>query len=333
MGRYEKMLLLSKIIGKRNLCRLQSALKYALSFRGSYNNQKNTTKRNWGGKTYVFIVDGKTPHGGLSDRLRGLFSVYDYCKERGYIFKILWIYPENIQNYFVPASVDWRIEPEEMVYDRKIVDFRFFNSYSFMNNDEKSYAKLLDSKKPIIHVYSNVTIHEEKFDMYFRELFVLSAELDTAVRKQLSAIGSEYISISFRLADLLGDFVDCPDIFPELENEKVKEEYIGACINAIKTLKEKNPEISKILVTADSAKFLQEAEKLSYVYIVSGTIVHMDQANKNDEMSQIKNYLDFLLIAKAIKCYYFVHGRMYASTRFASTAALIGGKKIEQLKI
>lgn len=50
MGRYEKMLLLSKIIGKRNLCRLQSALKYALSFRGSYNNQKNTTKRNWGAK-------------------------------------------------------------------------------------------------------------------------------------------------------------------------------------------------------------------------------------------------------------------------------------------
>ena len=29
----------------------------------------------------VFIIDGKTPHGGLSDRLRGLFSIYYYCKQ------------------------------------------------------------------------------------------------------------------------------------------------------------------------------------------------------------------------------------------------------------
>ena len=280
---------------------------------------------------YIFMVDGRTLHGGLSDRLRGAFSVYDYCKKKGYVFKILWTYPEKLQNYLVPASVEWEITPEEMIYDRRIVDFKFFNSYSFMDNDEEAYAKLLDSNKSIVHVYSNVTIHEEKYEEYFQELFKMSSMLNRAFNEQLEAIGSNYISISFRLIGLLGDFVDRPDLYPELENTEMKKEYIEACINAIKGLKEKNTDIERILVTADSPIFLEEANKLDYVYVVPGGVVHIDQARGKKGVSLIKNYLDFLLIAKAIKSYYFVYGRMFAATRFASTAALTGGKVIERL--
>ena len=67
---------------------------------------------------------------------------------------------------------------------------------------------------------------------------------------------TNYISISFRLIGLLGDFVDRPDLYPELENTEMKKEYIEACINAIKGLKEKNTDIERILVTADSPIFL-----------------------------------------------------------------------------
>jgi hypothetical protein len=190
MTRYEKMLLLSKMIGRKNLSKLQSILKYEISFRKIYKSNEQRISRD--SKMYIFMVDGRTLHGGLSDRLRGAFSVYDYCKKKGYVFKILWTYPEKLQNYLVPASVEWEITPEEMIYDRRIVDFKFFNSYSFMDNDEEAYAKLLDSNKSIVHVYSNVTIHEEKYEEYFQELFKMSSMLNRAFNEQLEAIGSNY---------------------------------------------------------------------------------------------------------------------------------------------
>lgn len=66
----------------------------------------------------------------------------------------------------------------------------------------------------------------------------MSSMLNRAFNEQLEAIGSNYISISFRLIGLLGDFVDRPDLYPELENTEMKKEYIEACINAIKGLKD-----------------------------------------------------------------------------------------------
>ena len=65
------------------------AVKYVVTFRKVYTADSKT---HGNGVVYlssprvVFIIDGKTPHGGLSDRLRGLFSIYYYCKQRGYTF-------------------------------------------------------------------------------------------------------------------------------------------------------------------------------------------------------------------------------------------------------
>ena len=76
----------TNIFGKKNICRLQSFLKYIISFKNSYSNSlpipKTCTKR------CVFMIDGKTTHGGLSDRLRGLFSIYYYCKQNDIEFRI-----------------------------------------------------------------------------------------------------------------------------------------------------------------------------------------------------------------------------------------------------
>lgn len=78
---------LSKVIGKENVCRLQSKLKYFLSFRNEY---KKLTNVNIGRnkKVTIFFIDGKTIHGGLSDRLRGLFSAYYYCHKKDIDFKV-----------------------------------------------------------------------------------------------------------------------------------------------------------------------------------------------------------------------------------------------------
>ena len=82
----------------------------------------------------------------------------------------------------------------------------------------------------------------------------------------------------------------------------------------------------KILVTSDSILFLQEAKKLSYVYIIPGEIKHMDYNDENDQLSQLKTFGDFLMVSRAEKCFTYSVGNMFRFSRFAKTAALIGEK-------
>lgn len=100
----------------------------------------------------VFIIDGKTPHGGLSDRLRGLFSIYYYCKQRGYTFKVAWNYPFKLEDYLMPVHENWVADEADLTHDKKVVDFRFFNNYVGMSGHQADYFSLLDFKKPICHV-------------------------------------------------------------------------------------------------------------------------------------------------------------------------------------
>ena len=88
-----------KVIGLNNWIRLLSKLKFFLTFRKLYYKDKRDISINWKKKTYIYIADGRTPHGGLSDRFRGIFSIYAFCKIYGYDFKINWIHPFNLVDY------------------------------------------------------------------------------------------------------------------------------------------------------------------------------------------------------------------------------------------
>lgn len=85
---------LACVVGRKNTAKLQMWLKYILCFKKEY--VKHTNKL----KIVVFMIDGKTPHGGLSDRLRGLFSVYYYCMQKNYCFKVAWVFPFKLQALF-----------------------------------------------------------------------------------------------------------------------------------------------------------------------------------------------------------------------------------------
>lgn len=311
-------------IDPMNVAKVQMWVKYLLLFRKDYANRFN------GPKTVVFMIDGKTPHGGLSDRLRGLFSIYYYCKQKGYRFKVAWNYPFRLQDYLKPINENWIAEDWELAANQ-MVSFRFFNSYSMMSNKEKDYFKLLDFKKPIAHVYSNVTLHEELFPILFNELFVPTENLQKAVDQNINNIGGEFYSMSFRFISLLGDFEDKDSRFDELDNESDKEDYIEHCLNAIRNVYNKMPEKRKILVTTDSSLFMARLDTIQYVYIIPGMVGHMDVDKSNYEL-HLKTFLDFIMISKAEKCYSYQYGKMYGATKFAMTAALIGGKEYEVIK-
>ena len=311
---------LSKVIGKENVCRLQSKLKYFLSFRNEY---KTLTNVNGGGKKIViFFIDGKTIHGGLSDRLRGLFSTYYYCLKEGIDFKVFWTYPFNLQDYLEPNKVNWLIEGKAISHNKNEVAFRFFNSYSLMNNNETSFLKIMNTKKHEIHVYSNITLHEEMYHIFFNDLFKPSKMLSDALQYNTDKIGGKYISVSFRFIGILGDFKDT--YFKKELGAEEKEKYISKCLDVICRLKTKHPNVPKILVTSDSRVFLEKASSLAYVYIIPGTVVHMDGVNKNMEQNDLKVFLDMLMISKAECCYSYSYGKMFKGTKFAKTSALIG---------
>lgn len=134
-----------------------------------------------------------------------------------------------------------------------------------------------------------------------------------------------YFSITFRFIGLLGDFKDGNR--HELETVEEKENYMKKCLAAIEALHKDNPSIAKILVTADSPSFLKRAKALPYVYIVPGNVVHMDNVTTADYNVHLKLFLDFLMVSNAEKCYSYYYGRMFRRSKFAKTAALIGGKE------
>lgn len=88
---------LRKVFGKQCLSRMQQALKYWQGFRGFYS--LSSPRANTDGTWAVFCIDGRTIHGGLSDRLRGLLSTYLYCKECGRGLVINWVYPFRLSDY------------------------------------------------------------------------------------------------------------------------------------------------------------------------------------------------------------------------------------------
>lgn len=301
-----------------------------LNFSNCYSSssERINTDKKW----VVFCIDGKTIHGGLSDRLRGLISTYQYCKVTGRSFVINWVYPFRLSDYLDLreniTNVKWG---GYLSTNTKDVAYRFFNSYSFMNGDEEAYFRQLESKKTIIHVYSNVTINEEIFYELFDELFVPKASLKKTIDKCLSNIGGRYISVSFRFIGLLGDFKDTWTDGTVLTPEQ-KSDYIDHALKAIERLFSAHDNIAKVLVTADSNLFLDCAQRLPYVYVIPGQMVHMDTTFQQSYDVHQKTFLDFFLISKAEECYSYQYGYMFGGTKFARTAALAGGKKVKYIK-
>lgn len=56
----------------------------------------------------------------------------------------------------------------------------------------------MNTKKHEIHVYSNVTLHEEMYHVFFNDLFKPSKILTDALQYNMEKIEGKYISVTFR---------------------------------------------------------------------------------------------------------------------------------------
>lgn len=321
---------LIRLIGRKNTARLQMAVKYMVTFRKVYTADSKMPVMNRFTPRVVFIIDGMTPHGGLSDRLRGLFSIYYYCKQRGYIFKVAWDYPFKLEDYLMPVHGNWVADEADLTHNKKVVDFRFFNNYVGMSGHEADYFSLLDFKKPICHVYSSITQREDLYSVFFQELFKPAPRLEQVISQCLQEIGGKYITMSFRFIGVLGDFKDHAGFGEELTMEE-KKIYIEKSLACLEQVHIRHPQY-KIVVTTDSSIFLETVKSLSYIYVIPGKLEHMDYAVCDSYETHLKTFLDFMIITKAEKSYSYQYGKMYGATKFALTVALIGNNEYEVVK-
>ena len=270
----------------------------------------------------VYMADGSILHGGLSDRLRGMVSLYSYCIERGIKFYIHHTSPFNLVDYLIPNDYDWSLDEGNLSFDSAISKPLVVRPVS--ESCDRYFEERLAAhyNKPQLHVYSNVTYREDLFAKNFNTLFKPSRPLQNIIDRVLSQIGDDYVSITFRFQQLLGDFKEGK--YKTLDDAS-KQHLINKCLLAIEQVYKSN-NVATVLVTSDSKMFLEKAQQTyEYVVIIPGEVKHIDYTDEKQNLAYIKSFADLFVISKAKKVYFYSTSEMYGESTFAETGALIGG--------
>ena len=288
-----------------------------------------------GESIYIFMANGYSWHGGLCDRFKGIVTCYRWCKKNGKEFKILFNHPFNLVDYVVPNMYDWQIDEKDVIYDQTRSDV-FYMMYdksiqSLINNGRiyrltESYMdrKMCYCPKKQLHFYSNAQPESNKeFGYLYRELFKPSERLQKELDRHQANIHGSYISVSFRFLQLLGDF---KDTYGETLMDNEKQVLIDKSVAVVKELHKSNMKCDKILVTSDSSTFLSHVSQLPFVYVVEGSVGHIEFESSDD--ANLKTFVDFYMIAGAEKVYLALSGKMYKSD-FAYRASMINNKDFE----
>jgi hypothetical protein len=278
-------------------------------------------------KTVIYMADGRIICGGLSDRLRGIVSVYKLCKEMNLTFRINFTSPFNLNEYLLPNTYDWSILPDEICYNKhqaQLCTVFDYGNYPDNIKQQTLWAKrFLKEKYRQIHIYTNMVIVEKEYAMLFKELFKLSPELESLTDFHVKILGGNgaFISVAFRFAQLLGDFKETTDECHPILPDNKKKILIDKCINHLKEIYTEN-DCGKALVTSDSISFLEEAMRLPFVYVIPGDVRHIDAAQDTEKNVNIKLFLDYFVLSRSKKIYLVIEDQMYNSG-FSYRAALL----------
>jgi len=283
-------------------------------------------------KQIIFMVDGRTEAGGLCDRFRGIISTYQWAQQNGFDFRIHYISPIRLEDYLVPKEYDWRIDSEDVSYNSDFSKPIYLHSES--NNFQKFFFRRM-LRKHIrgnyyqYHVYSNIlAVSENYFRHTFKKLFALADPIQREIDSHLGAIGGEYIALSFRFQQLLGDFKDgAGDILSEEDRQKIIEKNL----TRLQELKEETG-AKIVLVCSDSVLFTKAASKFDYVYVIPGEIAHIDYCYDQNFSLHLKTFVDFFMISHAERVYLLATGKMYPQSAFAQFAAWIEKKPFKLIR-
>ncbi len=295
-------------------------------------NNNRSSGRAHQGKTVILMVRNETTFcGGLSDRFRGITSVYQECKRQRVDFKIHFETP-NLIDYLEPNLYDWYIDEKEICYDTKRVYPCTILTYHNQENKHESEVQkrilqwYLKKDYEQIHVYTNMRSGDNEYGKLFNELFRPTKELQGLVEEHVTAMGGEkqYNAMVFRFRQLLGDFKEGGETLPENE----REQYIQRCVNVIEKAHETHPE-KRLLVTSDSITFLNRVSGLPYVYVIPGEVVHVGFTYDASKKTYMKSFVDYYVLSHAQSVILVRDKKMYHSG-FALRAAMLNGAEYKE---
>lgn len=280
--------------------------------------------------TAVAVVDGRFYSGGLTDRFKGIVSLYAWAQSRSIPFRIEYTYPFSLVEYLIPNKYDWTIKDGDYVKTINAADIIY-------SVGEPTVIKRLRHKgyNKQVHFYGNrdllstLNVDLDEWGRIFTLLFKPSPRLQSSIDTAKSSIGNGYFSVVFRFQNLLGDFPEYD--FKPLNTNKAKRELINTCLHIIREIIEKESGRT-CLVTSDSQSFLQSASVLKGVKIIPGSLVHLG-SNANGSYEQYeKSFVDFYLLSESAKIYSVVSGNMYPS-EFPLYAAKVNNIPFERIFI
>ena len=271
--------------------------------------------------TIVVMIDGRQLHGGFADRIRGIVTIYQFCKDRKIPFYINYTYPFELNEFLEPNKYDWRIDKSNLVYNLNAAQPCLLYEWMYPHKFHKWYLKLLCLRRKQLHVYTNSHFEYEKFSIGFNELFKPVPNLKVLIDKHKKSIGDKYNVMVFRFQQLLGDFKEGNNIVLSEEKRQI---LISKCINKIRIMYNGK----KLLITSDSITFINKVKSLDFVYVIPGSVVHIDYTENAPLSTYMKTFLDFFLIANADIIYLLLTDNMYKSG-FPKTASKVFNRPFE----
>lgn len=280
----------------------------------------------------VVMVDGPG-HGGLTDRMRNILSVYDFCKSNNMPFRIFYSYPCDLRLILQPNEYNWSIDKSEISFSKYDSKEEFLWVDVMLSKTGRKdiinqcHIKILNdivtnNSKTQFHIHGNCFLSEGHYKSLFNELFKPSHIFSERLLMVTSTLPNYYEAVVFRFQNLFGDFneYDFPVLLANQQQElirkcrdKISELYYGGYFST-----------QEILITSDSIIFLQAISHLPFVRVITGKMEHIDCAKKGETESSFKSFLDLFLLMKAQKVTQLLTGQMYRSN-FPSFAAELGG--------
>ena len=278
-------------------------------------------------KEVILMIDGfPGGQGGLTDRLRGALSVYSLCKEHNWIFKIHFVFPFNLHEYLVPNTYNWTIEPQQISrtipYSKPIALYLMNILFESWLDHYLLQREISNKKHKQYHIYTSAFFNKKQYPQLFQELFKPSALLQHELDINKKNIETKYVSATFRFQELLGDLKEANEcqVLPPAEQQAL----LNKCIHQLHNFILHIPQNFKILVTADSLKFLAEAKKIERVYVIPGKVFHPHYTAEGKNPF-LKSFIDFYMLIEAEEVHLFKTAPMYKSG-FPEFAALLGNK-------
>lgn len=271
----------------------------------------------------IVKCDGRMLHGGLTDRMRGILTVYREARRRGIPLHISWTSPFELEDYLQPATFDWRISDPEISDNLQFAYPVIIDDLPGVYTMPRLDAALHHRKCQTI-VYTNADNARGHYRELYREVFRPSAALQAEVDRHLAVLGSGFHVYTFRFLDLLGDFRDCigkelPEAEAEALMRKVEDEF--------RRLLRGVPADVRVLCTSDSRRFLDRIAGIdSRIYVVGGEVRNIDREQEEHRGAWMKTFVDQQLIMHASEVTLMRTGGMYQSG-FPRFAAEIGGAK------